>query len=73
MECTCTENISLDKKNQDLAERLKFLNNHYYKTQTEFNELKIKSNEEKETLEKIVEQNINLKKQLESEELLVQV
>lgn len=73
MECNCTENISLDKKKQELAERLKFLNNHYYKIQTEFNELKIKSNEEKETLEKVVEQNINLKKQLASEELLVQV
>lgn len=73
MECNCTENISLDKKKQELAERLKFLNNHYYKIQTEFNELKIKSNEEKETLEKVIEQNINLKKQLASEELLVQV
>lgn len=73
MESNCTENISLDKKKQELAERLKFLNNHYYKIQTEFNELKIKSNEEKETLEKVVEQNINLKKQLASEELLVQV
>lgn len=73
MESNCTENISLDKKKQELAERLKFLNNHHYKIQTEFNELKIKSNEEKETLEKVVEQNINLKKQLASEELLVQV
>lgn len=73
MESNCTENISLDKKKQELAERLKFLNNHYHKIQTEFNELKIKSNEEKETLEKVVEQNINLKKQLASEELLVQV
>lgn len=73
MESNCTENISLDKKKQELAERLKFLNDHYYKIQTEFNELKIKSNEEKETLEKVVEQNINLKKQLASEELLVQV
>lgn len=73
MECASTENISLDKKSQELAERLKSLNNHCYKTQTEFNELKIKSNKEKETLEKVVEQNINLKKQLESNELLVQV
>lgn len=73
MECTCTENINLDKKSQELAERLKFLNDHYFKTQTEFNELKIKRNEEKETLEKMIEQNINLKRQLESDELLVQV